>query len=97
MLLTDFHLPEKGQISKEIAKKLDLIHIDTGALYRVNTFFRFRKLPNDGAQKYRHKVTFFQDLMTKFILEFIPNNRRFRKLYLNGKNIDKEIREPKSF
>ncbi|MBP8061148.1 MAG: (d)CMP kinase, partial [Cloacibacterium sp.] len=29
----------KSSISKKIAKKLDLIHIDTGALYRGVTFF----------------------------------------------------------
>jgi cytidylate kinase len=37
----------KSSISKEIAKKLELIHIDTGALYRGITFFALENCLND--------------------------------------------------
>ena len=37
----------KSSISKEIAKKLDLIHIDTGALYRTITLFALENCQND--------------------------------------------------
>ncbi len=32
----------KSSISKEIAQELDLIHIDTGALYRGITFYALK-------------------------------------------------------
>lgn len=79
----------KSSISKQIAKRLDLIHIDTGALYRGITFFALENCLNDQ-QEIDIKSLFSQ--LDKIHLEFKPNHE-FLELYLNGKNIDKEIRE----
>ena len=79
----------KSSISKKIAKKLDLIHIDTGALYRGITFFALENCLNDQ-QEIDIKSLFSK--LNEIHLEFRPNHQVL-ELYLNGKNIEKEIRE----
>lgn len=79
----------KSSISKKIAKKLDLIHIDTGALYRGITFFALENCLNDQ-QEIDIKSLFSK--LNEIHLEFRPNHQVL-ELYLNGKNINKEIRE----
>lgn len=79
----------KSSISKKIAKKLDLIHIDTGALYRGITFFALENCLNDQ-QEIDIKSLFSK--LNEIHLEFKPNHQ-ILELYLNGKNINKEIRE----
>lgn len=79
----------KSSISKQIAKRLDLIHIDTGALYRGITYFALENCLNDQ-QEIDIKSLFSQ--LNEIHLEFRPNHQVL-ELYLNGKNIDKEIRE----
>ena len=79
----------KSSISKKIAKKLDLIHIDTGALYRGITFFALENCLNDQ-QEIDIKSLFSK--LNDIHLEFRPNHQVL-ELYLNGKNINKEIRE----
>lgn len=79
----------KSSISKKIGKKLDLIHIDTGALYRGITFFALENCLNDQ-QEIDIKSLFSK--LNEIHLEFRPNHQ-ILELYLNGKNINKEIRE----
>ena len=79
----------KSSISRKIAKKLDLIHIDTGALYRGITFFALENCLNDQ-QEIDIKSLFSK--LNEIHLEFRPNHQVL-ELYLNGKNINKEIRE----
>ena len=79
----------KSSISRKIAKKLDLIHIDTGALYRGVTFFALENCLNDS-QEIDIKSLFSK--LNDIHLEFRPNHQVL-ELYLNGKNINKEIRE----
>ena len=79
----------KSSISKKIAKKLDLIHIDTGALYRGVTFFALENCLNDS-QEIDIKSLFSK--LNDIHLEFRPIHQVL-ELYLNGKNINKEIRE----
>lgn len=79
----------KSSISRKIAKKLDLIHIDTGALYRGVTFFALENCLNDQ-QEIDIKSLFSK--LNEIHLEFRPNHQVL-ELYLNGKNINKEIRE----
>ena len=79
----------KSSISKVIAQKLDLIHIDTGALYRGITYFALENCLNDS-QEIDIKSLFSK--LNEIHLEFRPNHQVL-ELYLNGKNINKEIRE----
>lgn len=80
----------KSSISKIIAKQLGLIHMDTGALYRGITFFALQNcLKEDG--------TIDLDLvissLSHIALEFQDIDGELQ-LFLNGKNINKEIRFP---
>lgn len=81
----------KSSISKQIAKMLDLIHIDTGALYRGITYFALENCLNDQ-QEIDIKSLFSK--LNEINLEFRPN-QKVLELFLNGKNIDQEIRNPK--
>lgn len=78
----------KSSISKIIAKKLDIIHLDTGALYRGVTWFALQNC-QDSEGKIDKEALFSQ--FPNIQLEF-KNIDNELVLFLNGKNISKEIR-----
>ncbi len=80
----------KSSISKIIAKKMGLIHMDTGALYRGITYFAIQNCVD--ADKNINIEKLIADL-PNIKLEFQDIDGEL-KLFLNGKNIDKEIRFP---
>ena len=80
----------KSSISKIIAKSLGLIHMDTGALYRGITYFALQNCLDDEQAINMDKL--LADL-PKINLEF-QNVDGELQLFLNGKNINKEIRFP---
>ena len=80
----------KSSISKIIAKRLGLIHMDTGALYRGITFYAIQNCMTDEGEIDLEKLI---SLLPKIQLEF-QNIDGELILFLNGKNIDKEIRFP---
>jgi len=80
----------KSSISKIIAKSLGLIHMDTGALYRGITYFALQNCLDDEQAIKMEKL--LADL-PKINLEF-QNVDGELQLFLNGKNINKEIRFP---
>ena len=78
----------KSSISKIIAQKLGLVHMDTGALYRGVTYFA-----NTCCQNENGKINLqglFENL-NKIKLEFRNINDELI-LFLNGKDISREIR-----
>lgn len=78
----------KSSISKIIADKLGLIHMDTGALYRGVTWFALQNCMNtEGVIDLK---TLFSSL-DQIHLEF-KNNDGTLVLYLNNADISKEIR-----
>lgn len=80
----------KSSISKIIAKKLGLIHMDTGALYRGITFYAIQNCLNLDKTIDISKLL---SSLAEMKLEF-QNIDGELQLFLNGKNIDKEIRFP---
>ncbi len=79
----------KSSISKIIAKKLNIIHLDTGALYRGVTWFALQNcLDKDGKI---NKQLLFSSL-SLINLEFKNINNELI-LYLNDVDISKEIRQ----
>jgi len=80
----------KSSISKIIAKKLGLIHMDTGALYRGITFYAIQNCLNPDKTLDIEKLI---GSLPEIRLEF-QNIDGELQLFLNGKNIDKEIRFP---
>lgn len=80
----------KSSISKIIAKNLGLIHMDTGALYRGVTYFA---LQNCTDQERNIDIEKLLSNLPKINLEF-QNIDGELQLFLNGKNINREIRFP---
>lgn len=80
----------KSSISKVIAKRLGLIHMDTGALYRGITYYGLSHCQNaDDSINLQQLI----DDLPNINLVFEKKNEELQ-LFLNGTNIDKEIRQP---
>lgn len=75
----------KGTIASLVAKKLNLIHIDTGAMYRCITLF---VLNNDIQKDDEEKIV--QALKNIEIDQKIENGNQV--VLLNGEDVSKEIR-----
>ena len=78
----------KSSISKVIAEKLGLIHMDTGALYRGVTHFAVTKCLNQNGEI---NLAQLFNILNEIKLEF-RNIDNELVLFLNGANISKEIR-----
>ena len=78
----------KSSISKIIAHKLGLVHLDTGALYRGITYFALKNcLGEDGQINLKELFTRFNEIQ----LEFKPIDTEL-VMFLNGRDISTEIR-----
>ncbi|MBT8282516.1 MAG: (d)CMP kinase [Muriicola sp.] len=80
----------KSTMAKQLAKALDYIYVDTGAMYRAITLF---SIENEliGPSGF-HKDSLISEL-PNIDLEFRYNaSLGFSEMYLNGKNVEKEIR-----
>lgn len=80
----------KSSISKAIAEKLGLIHMDTGALYRGITFFALQCCKNENEKIDLQKLI---SNLNKINLEFREDNGML-VLFLNNIDISSEIRIP---
>lgn len=78
----------KSSISKVIAEKLGLIHMDTGALYRGVTHFAVTECLNENGEI---NLAQLFNILNEIKLEF-RNIDNELVLFLNGANISKEIR-----
>lgn len=78
----------KSSISKIIAQKLGLVHLDTGALYRGITYFALNNcIGKDGEINLPELFSRFNEIE----LEFKPVNGEL-VMFLNGEDISKQIR-----
>lgn len=78
----------KSSISKIIAQKLNLVHLDTGALYRGVTWFALQNCcKNDGTIDLEDLFNNFNNIHLEF-----KNIENELVLFLNEINITKEIR-----
>lgn len=81
----------KSSISKEIAHRLGLIHVDTGALYRGITLYGLEKCTQpDGTIDLSQLLQELPNIHLEFRL--LANQL---SLYLNNHNVDEEIRNPR--
>ena len=81
----------KSTLAKQLAKALNYIYIDTGAMYRAVTYYA---LQNKLIGKdFFNKEQLIKDL-DKIHIDFKYNPELgFAEVYLNGKNIEDEIRK----
>lgn len=78
----------KGTITKLVAEKRNLVSIDTGAMYRCVAL----ECLNNGVEP--TDLVGIQSILEKIEIE-LKNEDGIKKVYLNGKDVSKEIREPR--
>jgi len=81
----------KSTLAKQIAKALNYIYIDTGAMYRAITYYALKN--NLISESHFDKEQLIKDLDNiKISFKYNPE-KGFAEVYLNGKNIEKYIRQ----
>ncbi len=80
----------KSTISKEIAKRLGIIYVDTGALYRTVGYFARENGLSVEDVKASDKIT---PLLAKITIE-IKYVDGIQHVYLNGEDLGDKIRQP---
>lgn len=80
----------KSTIAKQLAKQLEYIYVDTGAMYRAVTLYA---LQNNFITEDEFNVNDFVLELHKVNVSFQFNEALgFAEVYLNGENVEKEIR-----
>lgn len=83
----------KSTLAKELAKELQYVFIDSGAMYRGVTLFALENKWIDGDNVNQKRLIL---ALPEIQLNFKLNSEtKSPELYLNGKNVSKEIRTPK--
>ena len=80
----------KSTIAKQLAKQLGYAYVDTGAMYRAVTFYAMQH--NYVSADFLKEKELIENLKN-ISLKFKYNEKlKFSEMYLNHKNIEKEIR-----
>jgi cytidylate kinase len=80
----------KSTVAKRLAKALGYVYVDSGAMYRAVTFYAMK---NDFINEKYFREQELIDCLDKIIIDFKFNrDLGFAEVYLNGENIEKEIR-----
>ncbi|SNR99385.1 (d)CMP kinase [Flavobacterium sp. ov086] len=80
----------KSTLAKQLAKELEYVYVDTGAMYRAVAYFAMEN-KFIGADFFDKKSLI--DSLPKIQLEFKYNaDLGFAEMFLNGKNVEKQIR-----
>ncbi|QOG00846.1 (d)CMP kinase [Flavobacterium sp. MDT1-60] len=80
----------KSTLAKQLAKELEYVYVDTGAMYRGVTYFAMQN-QLIGADFFDKKALI--EALLNIQLEFKFNSDLgFAEMYLNGENIEKQIR-----
>jgi len=82
----------KSTFAKKIAAALNYLYLDTGAMYRAVTLFVQR---NGGFENLNKSEKNPRAFLENLKIEFHENQETGNNdIYLNGENVEKEIREP---
>lgn len=80
----------KSTIAKQLAQKLGYIYVDTGAMYRAVTLFAMNQNLITATE---FDIAGLEKELSRISLSFTFNsNVGFAEMYLNGVNVEKEIR-----
>ncbi|MGQ1943999.1 (d)CMP kinase [Ornithobacterium rhinotracheale] len=81
----------KSTIAKQVAKRKNLIHVDTGAMYRAVTLYAIQ---NNLIDEKGNVDDDFANHLSEISIEFRYNKaEQINETYLNGQNVENEIRE----
>lgn len=78
----------KSSVSKEVARQLGFVHVDTGALYRTIAFYMLEQGITPRAQEQVEKA------LSEITVSAQPGETE-QQMLLNGKNVTAEIRTQK--
>lgn len=79
----------KSTLAKKIAKHLNYIYVDTGAMYRAVTLFA---MEHNLVTPTEVNATGLIALLDQVELQFITNDMGLAEMYLNNVNVEKAIR-----
>ena len=79
----------KSTVAKQLADYLGYIYVDSGAMYRAVALYALRNGYINGNQFNRRLLI---DDLKNISLEFKKNDQGKAEIFLNGKNVEKEIR-----
>ncbi|MCM4165197.1 MULTISPECIES: (d)CMP kinase [unclassified Arenibacter] len=80
----------KSTIAKQLAKALDYVYVDTGAMYRAVTLFAMQEGFIGGD---KDDLEGLVHALSKVELKFVYNKSLgFSEMYLNGENVEQQIR-----
>lgn len=83
----------KSTLAKGLAKKLNCIYIDSGAMYRAIALYALRNGPIDENKNIHIQAII--NALKNIEIQFVFNNKTFSsETYLNGENVEREIRTP---
>ena len=78
----------KSTLAKQLAKKLDYLYVDSGAMYRAITLYFLRNNVDLDEKKE------IKDALKQINLEFVVNDKsRLSEMHLNGENVEYVIRD----
>ena len=80
----------KSTVAKQIAEHLCYVYVDSGAMYRAITLFAMRNnFIGDGHFDIEGLVAKLSEIEIRFVFN---KNLGFAEVYLNGENVEKQIR-----
>ena len=80
----------KSTVAKQLAKHLGYVYIDSGAMYRAITYFAMTKgYIDDKGFNIDELISKLDDIEINFVFN---KDLGFAEVYLNGVNVEKEIR-----
>ena len=80
----------KSTVAKQLAKELEYVYVDTGAMYRAVALYAMRKsYINESSFDTQALIKDLPSIDLKFIFD---ENLGFAAIYLNGENVEEEIR-----
>lgn len=87
----------KSTVAKVLARKLGIHYIDSGAMYRaVTLYFLENNIPIPSPEEVHDYVYDYRDVLSKINISFLFNPESgFSEVYLNGRNVENEIRSMK--
>ena len=83
----------KSTMAKILAHETGYIYVDTGAMYRAVSLFCIR---NGWMTAAEMDVVAIEKHITEIQLEFRANENGKAEMYMNGENVENEIRDRKS-
>ncbi|MTI84086.1 MAG: (d)CMP kinase [Firmicutes bacterium] len=78
----------KSTVAQKVAKELDILYIDTGAIYRAVTLAAVRRNIDLGNEDV------LSSLAEEISIEMVQDNKKLYRIFMDGSEVTEEIRKP---